>query len=609
MGNCCGPQKAYNEPPDEIQTPPSTADEPATPSGPLARDGPKSVVLACLDGPSDQIIAHLRAKPELEELRIEAASLGNVGASHVATELAASTSLRELTVAHCRVADRGCARLASLIEANPLTLIDLSGNRIGPEGVRALSEALRGRAGKLTLLLDENPLVSTPPKAGVAALADLCETLSTYDEVTLGLSACGLRFDGNTSVNGRKLLDAVVAFRSVDLSYNGLDDACALYLARQLRTPPQRLDLRHNPVSAEGERVLVDAWKMNGGNGRILALDAAPMNAPAALADVTVETFDDADDTPAATPPAPRVVVSAAKPARVVVSAAKAEESPAEPEEPASSPAEPEPAEEAPPAAPEAAEAPAAAEPAPAPAPAETPAEAPAATAEPAAEPAAAPPTIQPFKAKTSLKLAKLLVTFESGGGDLKKAFGQFDTNDDGHLAVAELHAALQGLGETFGDLSSEDVDACIEDFELDGDGVVSYDEFLAFARRGCEQLAAAGWAPPANEETKEAPETVPLSDASLRVGKVLKLYEDGGNPLRTAFDNFDVSKSGKLTVDELLEGLKGLGAAFENMTRAEVEKVVIDAFDKDPEGATVTYADFVGFVARARGQLDAAEA
>ena len=345
MGNCCGPQKAYNEPPDEIQTPPSTADEPATPSGPLARDGPKSVVLACLDGPSDSLTAHLRAKPELEELRIEAASLGNVGASHVATELASSSSLRELTVAHCRVADRGCARLASLIEANPLTLIDLSGNRIGPEGVRALSEALRGRAGKLTLLLDENPLVSTPPKAGVAALADLCETLSTYDEVTLGLSACGLRFDGNTSVNGRKLLDAVVAFRSVDLSYNGLDDACAQYLAQALRTPPQRLDLRHNPVGAAGERVLVDAWKANGGNGRILALDAAPMNAPAALADVTVETFDDADDDDPPAAPTPRVVVSAAKPARVVVSAAKAE-APAEPEPaaeaPAASPAEPE---------------------------------------------------------------------------------------------------------------------------------------------------------------------------------------------------------------------------------------------------------------------------
>jgi len=287
MGNCCGPQKAYNEPPDDVETPPSTADAPATPSGPLARDGPKSVVLACLDGPSDSLTEHLRAKPELEELRIEAASLGNVGASHVAAELVESTSLRELTVAHCRVADRGCARLASLISSNPLTLIDLSGNRIGPEGVQSLSKALKGRAGKLTLLLDENPLVSTPPKAGVAALAELCETLSTYDEVTLGMSACGLRFDSNTSVNGRKLLDTIITFRSVDLSYNGLDDACAQYLAQALRTPPQRLDLRHNPVSAEGERVLVDAWKANGGNGRILALDAAPMNAPAALADVS----------------------------------------------------------------------------------------------------------------------------------------------------------------------------------------------------------------------------------------------------------------------------------------------------------------------------------
>ena len=78
---------------------------------------------------------------------------------------------------------------------------------------------------------------------------------------------------------------------------------------------------------------------------------------------------------------------------------------------------------------------------------------------------------------------------------------------------------------------------------------------------------------------------------------------------MRTAFDNWDVSKSGKLTVDELLEGLKGLGAAFENMTKPEVEKVVIDAFGKDPDGATVSYVEFVSFVARARGQLDAAEA
>ena len=44
-------------------------------------------------------------------------------------------------------------------------------------------------------------------------------------------------------------------------------------------------------------------------------------------------------------------------------------------------------------------------------------------------------------------------------------------------------------------------------------------------------------------------------------------------------------------------------------MTKSEVEKVVIDAFDKDPEGATVTYPEFVSFVGRARGQLDAAEA
>ena len=44
-------------------------------------------------------------------------------------------------------------------------------------------------------------------------------------------------------------------------------------------------------------------------------------------------------------------------------------------------------------------------------------------------------------------------------------------------------------------------------------------------------------------------------------------------------------------------------------MTKPEVEKVVIDGFGKDPDSASISYPEFVGFVARARGQLDAAEA
>lgn len=575
MGNCCGPQKAYNELPDPA---PAPAEAVAGPPGPLAREDERSVVLVCLDEPSDILAKRVRDKPGLEQVRIEAASLGDAGATHLARELLEGRKLRELTIAHCRVGDRGCVALAKVMQQMPLSLIDLSGNRIGPAGVSALTKAIKAGPA-LTLLLDENPLVGTPPHQGVAALTDLCASLSSVKAVTLGLSACGLRFDCTTSAKGRALLECVSTFKSIDLSFNGLDDACASHLAQCLVEAPLRLDLRHNPIAPAGERALVKKWKACGGEGRILALDAAPMNAPATLADVAIETFDAAGAVSAAK--APRVVVSAAKP------------SPAEPEAAAASPAGTDYGDDdfegspVTPAAPTAA----------------APTEAP-------AEPAAAAPTLQPFKAKTSLKLAKLLVTFEAGGGDLKQAFGQFDANGDGILKVEELHAALQNLGDAFAGLSSSDVDACVVDFELDGDGVVSYDEFLAFARRGCEQLAAAGWAPPASEETKEAPETSPLSALSLRVGKVLRIYEDGGNALRTAFDRFDVAKNGRLTVDELLAGLQGLGAAFEAMTRPEVEKLVIDAFDKDPDdGSTIAYPEFVAFVARARGQLDAAEA
>ena len=95
-----------------------------------------------------------------------------------------------------------------------------------------------------------------------------------------------------------------------------------------------------------------------------------------------------------------------------------------------------------------------------------------------------------------------------------------------------------------------------------------------------------------------------------MQVGKMLVLFEDAGHDLRAAFDKFDRSQDGLLSISELENGLKGLGAAFEQLTRAEVEKIAIDAFDQDPdEGAHVTYEQFASFVKKARAQLGSEDA
>lgn len=93
------------------------------------------------------------------------------------------------------------------------------------------------------------------------------------------------------------------------------------------------------------------------------------------------------------------------------------------------------------------------------------------------------------------------------------------------------------------------------------------------------------------------------VSDASLRVAKLLIIYEDAGNSLKGAFDKFDKSGDGNISIHELLVGLQALGAAFENISRDEVEKIVIDGFDKDLDDAHISFHEFTSFVQRARAQ------
>jgi len=62
--------------------------------------------------------------------------------------------------------------------------------------------------------------------------------------------------------------------------------------------------------------------------------------------------------------------------------------------------------------------------------------------------------------------------------GDMKATFQQVDKDGSGHIDKAELKEVLQKLG---GAVSDEEVDACFEDLDENGDGMIKFDEFSAW--------------------------------------------------------------------------------------------------------------------------------
>ncbi|XP_068081958.1 calmodulin isoform X2 [Anabrus simplex] len=62
------------------------------------------------------------------------------------------------------------------------------------------------------------------------------------------------------------------------------------------------------------------------------------------------------------------------------------------------------------------------------------------------------------------------------GEDELREAFRVFDKNNDGLISSTELRHVMTNLGEK---LSDEEVDDMIREADLDGDGMVNYEEFV----------------------------------------------------------------------------------------------------------------------------------
>ncbi|CAM0949060.1 unnamed protein product [Alopecurus aequalis] len=63
-----------------------------------------------------------------------------------------------------------------------------------------------------------------------------------------------------------------------------------------------------------------------------------------------------------------------------------------------------------------------------------------------------------------------------SADEELREAFGVFDRDHDGHISKEELRHVMISLGEK---LTDEEVEGMIAEADLDGDGLVNFDEFV----------------------------------------------------------------------------------------------------------------------------------
>jgi Ca2+-binding EF-hand superfamily protein len=126
----------------------------------------------------------------------------------------------------------------------------------------------------------------------------------------------------------------------------------------------------------------------------------------------------------------------------------------------------------------------------------------------------------------SSLKLQKLLIQklsekYSLNLRDLKKAFSNFDKDQNGLLDLTEVE---RGIQQYLAGVSSEAISELVALYDVNGDGSISYDEFLAILRN-----------PKEIEEREQLAMTPRYDDDDI--GDDFELYSDNEVPPLPAVD------------------------------------------------------------------------
>lgn len=130
-----------------------------------------------------------------------------------------------------------------------------------------------------------------------------------------------------------------------------------------------------------------------------------------------------------------------------------------------------------------------------------------------------------------------------------RAAFSRCDTDEDGKINVQELGEVMKALGQN---LSEADLKKIIASVDTDGDGTISFQEFLAVVAKKMK-----------NGPTEEE--------------------------LRMVFRAFDLNGDGHISVEELKQAMVQVG---EQLSQEELDTMIHEA-DVDKDGK-VNYEEFV---------------
>lgn len=202
-----------------------------------------SLVNTGLDDNSLKQLAEVLEKLSVKSLILSNNKITSVGAEELAKGIAANVSLTEINLEKNEIDDRGVAALAANIASKPaLTALNLNGNRIGLNGVKALVEHLSTPDHPLPELhLANNHL----DDAAVGALGALLSKNSTIQHVNLSGNKIG---NAGAKALAQSLLSDDSNILSLDLSNNEIGNEGALALQHLLEKNHSlaKVDLSNN---------------------------------------------------------------------------------------------------------------------------------------------------------------------------------------------------------------------------------------------------------------------------------------------------------------------------------------------------------------------------
>ncbi|CAD6444595.1 b0789bfa-39c6-471b-aebf-143c8805a601 [Sclerotinia trifoliorum] len=175
-----------------------------------------------------------------------------------------------------------------------------------------------------------------------------------------------------------------------------------------------------------------------------------------------------------------------------------------------------------------------------------------------------------------------------------KEAFDAYDTDKGGNITVEEFGHVMKEAGK---DISEEELAQIIKEVDIDGDGTINFDEFIAMmtgrTRQKKEYLKL-------NEDDLRA-ESAPIPVASEEDVNFRESFEeDPEEEWKSAWKEFDPSLNGSITAAQLRQLFGNLG---ESITDSEIDNDIMNSVDADDK---ISYREFVEFMnERSSAEMD----